>query len=121
MVAVLRAGHAREYSCSAARDLARRLAALGPAQVVIKLGAQGCVALVGGEEHRQDAIPVTAVDTVGAVDTFVGGYLDGQPARQRLLTAVCTGAYACLVSGDWEGMPRRSELGLLGTDEPMSR
>ena len=106
-------------------ELAHRLAALGPAQVVIKLGAQGCVALVDGEEHQQDAVPVLAVDTVGAGDAFVGGYLaellDGQPVRERLLTAVRTGAYACLVSGDWEGMPRRSELGLLGVAEPVSR
>lgn len=106
-------------------ELAHRLAALGPAQVVIKLGAQGCVALVDGDEHQQDAIPVRAVDTVGAGDAFVGGYLadllEGQPVRERLLTAVRTGAYACLVSGDWEGMPRRSELGLLGAAEPVSR
>lgn len=106
-------------------ELARRLATLGPEQVVIKLGARGCVALIAGREYRQDAVPVRAVDTVGAGDAFVGGYLaellDGQPAQQRLLTAVRTGAYACLVSGDWEGMPRRSELGLLDAAEPVSR
>lgn len=106
-------------------ELARRLAGLGPEQVVIKLGAQGCVARIDGQEYRQDAVPVRAVDTVGAGDAFVGGYLaellDGQPVQQRLLTAVRTGAYACLVSGDWEGMPRRSELGLLDAVEPVSR
>lgn len=106
-------------------ELARRLAELGPGQVVIKLGAHGCVALVDGQEYRQNAVPVRAVDTVGAGDAFVGGYLaellDGQPVWQRLLTAVRTGAYACLVSGDWEGMPRRSELGLLEVVEPVSR
>ena len=106
-------------------ELARRLAELGPGQAVIKLGALGCVALVDGQEYRQDAVPVRAVDTVGAGDAFVGGYLaellDGQPVRQRLLTAVRTGAYACLVSGDWEGMPRRSELELLDAAEPVSR
>lgn len=106
-------------------ELARRLAELGPGQVVIKLGAQGCIALVEGQEYRQDAVPVRAVDTVGAGDAFVGGYLaellEGQPVQQRLFTAVRTGAYACLVSGDWEGMPRRSELGLLDAVEPVSR
>lgn len=106
-------------------ELARRLAGLGPAQVVIKLGAQGCAALIDGREYRQAAVPVRAVDTVGAGDAFVGGYLAellaGQPVQQRLLTAVRTGAYACLVSGDWEGMPRRSELGLLEVAEPVSR
>jgi 2-dehydro-3-deoxygluconokinase len=106
-------------------DLAHRLAAMGPSQVIIKLGADGCVALVDGEAYQQPAIPIRAVDTVGAGDAFVGGYLaellNGESVQQRLLTAVKTGAYACLVSGDWEGMPRRSELGLLGASEPVSR
>ncbi|MDQ0848205.1 2-dehydro-3-deoxygluconokinase [Arthrobacter sp. B3I9] len=107
------------------RELARRVAELGPSQVIIKLGADGCAALVDGMEYRQPAIPIRAVDTVGAGDAFVGGYLaellNGEPVQQRLLTAVKTGAYACLVSGDWEGMPRRSELPLLDAAEPVSR
>jgi 2-dehydro-3-deoxygluconokinase len=106
-------------------ELARRLAALGPAQAVIKLGVRGCAAVVDGREYRQDAVPVRAVDTVGAGDAFVGGYLaellEGQPVEARLLTAVRTGAYACLVTGDWEGMPRRSELALLDAVEPVMR
>ena len=108
-----------------ALELARRVAALGPSQVIIKLGADGCAALVDGAEYHQAAIPVRVLDTVGAGDAFVGGYLaellSGEPVRQRLLTAVKTGAYACLVSGDWEGMPRRSELPLLDAVEPVSR
>lgn len=105
--------------------LAQRVAELGPAQTVIKLGADGCVALVDGRTYRQPAVPVRAVDTVGAGDAFVGGYLaellNGEAPEQRLLTATQTGAFACLVPGDWEGLPRRSELGLLGAREPVSR
>lgn len=108
-----------------ALELARKVGALGPAQVIIKLGADGCAALVDGAEYHQPAIPIRALDTVGAGDAFVGGYLaellTGEPVQQRLLTAVKTGAYACLVSGDWEGMPRRSELLLLDAAEPVSR
>ncbi|MDQ0754631.1 sugar kinase [Arthrobacter sp. B3I4] len=106
-------------------ELAHRVAQLGPGQVVVKLGERGCVALVDGQEYRQDAVPVRVLDTVGAGDAFVGGYLaellDGQPVQQRLLTAVRTGAYACMVPGDWEGMPRRSELGLLDLVDPVHR
>lgn len=106
-------------------ELAKRVAELGPSQVIIKLGAEGCVALADGRTYDQAAIPIRVVDTVGAGDAFVGGYLaellNGESMGQRLLTAVKTGAYACLVSGDWEGMPRRTELGLLGASEPVSR
>jgi 2-dehydro-3-deoxygluconokinase len=106
-------------------ELAKRLADLGPSQAVIKLGADGCVALIDGAEYQQAAIPVRAVDTVGAGDAFVAGYLSEllreQTVDQRLLTAVRTGAFACLVPGDWEGMPRRSELALLDAAEPVSR
>lgn len=103
----------------------RRLAAFGPGQVIIKLGDKGCVARVGALEYRQDAIPVPVIDTVGAGDGFVAGYLSeylrGSPVPQRLATAVTVGAFACMVPGDWEGMPFRSELGLLLEVEPVNR
>ncbi|SDI39835.1 2-dehydro-3-deoxygluconokinase [Arthrobacter subterraneus] len=105
--------------------LAERIVQLGPSQAVIKLGAAGCAALVDGERHHQPAIPVQAVDTVGAGDAFVAGYLSellaGENVPQRLLTAVRAGAFACLVPGDWEGMPHRSELPLLEATEPVIR
>lgn len=106
-------------------ELARRIAELGASQTVIKLGEHGCLALVDGVEYRQEAISVPVVDTVGAGDGFVAGYLSdflaGAPVRQRLLTAVTVGAFACMVPGDWEGMPFRAELGLLSETEPVSR
>jgi 2-dehydro-3-deoxygluconokinase len=100
-----------------AADAAQAIADLGPSQVVIKLGADGCLALIDGEKHEVPAVPVQVVDTVGAGDAFVAGYLAellaGLPARGRLATAVTTGAFACLSPGDWEGFPRRDELGKL--------
>lgn len=105
--------------------LARRLAEFGASQTVIKLGERGCLALIDGVEYRQEAMSVPVVDTVGAGDGFVAGYLSdylaGAPVRQRLLTAVTVGAFACMVPGDWEGMPFRAELGLLSETEPVSR
>lgn len=106
-------------------DMARRIHELGPSQVVLKRGAHGCTALIDGVEHSRTAVPVHVVDTVGAGDAFVGGYLSellrGADAEQRLLTATQVGAFACLVPGDWEGMPRRSELHMLDSSEPVSR
>ncbi|MET0703986.1 MAG: sugar kinase [Mycobacterium sp.] len=106
-------------------DLARGIADLGPAQVVIKLGDRGCVALVDGVTYRVEAVKVDTLDSVGAGDGFVAGYvaelLSGADASVRLDTAVRVGAFACLVPGDWEGMPRRSELAMLEAREPVTR
>lgn len=106
-------------------ELARRIAAHGPRQVVIKRGADGAVALIDGQVLHQEAVPVEALDTVGAGDAFVAGYLaelllDRGPG-ERLETAARTGAFACLVPGDWEGFPRRHELELLSGTEPVIR
>lgn len=106
-------------------ELARRIAALGPSQAVIKLGADGALALINGTLFRQEAVTVDTVDTVGAGDAFVAGYLaefvTGRGPQDRLKTAAATGAFACLVPGDWEGFPRRHELSILQTREPVSR
>ncbi len=108
-----------------ASEWAHGIAALGPSQVIIKRGADGCLALVEGVETSRAAIPVRAIDTVGAGDAFVAGYLAElllrKPVPERLATAVATGAFACLNPGDWEGYPRRDELGLLGATEPVTR
>lgn len=106
-------------------ELARRIAELGPAHSIIKLGAEGCVGVIGGVNYAQEAIRVNAVDSVGAGDAFVAGYvaelLAGKDVPARLLTAARVGAFACLVPGDWEGLPRRSELELLDAREPVAR
>jgi 2-dehydro-3-deoxygluconokinase len=97
--------------------LARAIAADGPAQVIIKRGAAGCTAVIDGVVLEQPAVPVLAVDPVGAGDAFVAGYLAellaGRPPAVRLATAVAAGAFAVTVSGDWEGLPHRADLALL--------
>lgn len=108
-----------------AEDAAAELAALGPREVVVKRGAQGALSLVDGEVHIAPAVPVDVVDTVGAGDAFVAGYLaervaGGSPAA-RLALGVTTGAFVCLTPGDWEGLPRRAELSLLTDREPVRR
>ena len=106
-------------------QLAVRLAALGPAQAVVKLGHLGAVASIDGRILRQAAVPITPVDTVGAGDAFVAGYLAelmlGSTPAERLGLAALTGAFACLAPGDWEGLPRRDELHLLHATESVTR
>jgi 2-dehydro-3-deoxygluconokinase len=106
-------------------QLATRLAALGPAQAVIKLGHLGAVAWIDGKILHQAAVAITPVDTVGAGDAFVAGFLAelmlGSTPRARLELATTTGAFACLVPGDWEGAPRRDELHLIHASETVTR
>jgi 2-dehydro-3-deoxygluconokinase len=106
-------------------ELAAGIAALGPTEVVIKLGEQGCFALIDGTAYSVPAVPVDAVDTVGAGDAFVAGYLAersaGADAAARLQTAVQAGAFACLGLGDWESLPTRADLALLSRAEPVDR
>ena len=106
-------------------ELCRRLSDLGPTEVVLKLGDRGALALVDGVEHSAAARRVGVVDTVGAGDAFVAGYLsarfDSLDVPGRLHRGTTTAAFACLSSSDWQGAPRREELGLLDLGEPVSR
>ena len=103
------------------REQLDRMAARGPAEVVLKRGAEGACALVAGEFLEAAAVPVAVVDTVGAGDAFVAGWLAerlaGVDPAGRLRTAVACGALACTVEGDWEGSPTRRDLAALGRED----
>ncbi len=108
-------------------ELVTRIAALGPSVVALKLGERGALVLDGGRMLRRSALPIVPVDTVGAGDAFVAGYLAellaGSSAEQRLDTAVAAGAFACLGRGDWESLPHRRQLDLLAASasDPVQR
>jgi 2-dehydro-3-deoxygluconokinase len=108
-----------------AHEAALALRALGPGDAVIKLGRAGCVAHFDGRAYELSAPAVEVVDTVGAGDAFVSGFLAeliaGEPPERCLATALAAGALAVTVPGDWEGNPRREDLALLETSEPVVR
>ena len=108
-----------------ASDLAEYLAGLGPREVIVKLGAAGATGLINGIPFHQDAHRIQVVDSVGAGDAFVAGYLAarvlGAAPHERIDLATAAGAFACLGPGDWESLPRREDLRLLGAPEPVSR
>ncbi|MFF0264165.1 sugar kinase [Kribbella sp. NPDC004536] len=66
--------------------------------------------------HRP-ALPVTVVDSIGAGDAFVSGYLsatlDGLAPEARLDRATTSGAFCVTAYGDWESLPTREDLTLL--------
>jgi 2-dehydro-3-deoxygluconokinase len=90
---------------------------LGVPEVLVTYGADGAALHTAAGVLEQPAVPVRAVDPVGAGDAFVAGYLSGMlddlPAADRLRRAVTLGAFAVSTIGDWEGLPDRSELALL--------
>jgi len=95
-------------------DTVKALGDLGPSTIVLKLGERGALARFGTGRARASAVRVEVVDTVGAGDAFVAGYL-AELIRERsvtecLETAVAAGAAVCRVPGDWEGAITRAEL-----------
>jgi 2-dehydro-3-deoxygluconokinase len=85
--------------------------------VVTKRGAAGATVHSAAGRVSAPARVVPAVDPVGAGDAFVAGYLsgrlDGLDPASCLDRAVVLGAFAVSRTGDWEGLPTRTELGLL--------
>lgn len=94
-----------------------QLSSLGPQHVVVKRGAEGSIGISGGETIYQAPFPVNALDTVGAGDAFVAGYLSqfvrGRKPAECLRVGSMAGAFSASVVGDWEGLPEADELALL--------
>lgn len=99
-----------------------RLLGLGVQQVAVKRGAAGATLHLAGERHDAAAVPVTAVDPIGAGDAFAAGFLSASlehlAPSQCLARATVTGAFAASSRGDWEGAPTRAELALLEAHVP---
>jgi sugar/nucleoside kinase (ribokinase family) len=81
--------------------------------------ATGSVDTRSPEVHtiHQPALPVTVVDSIGAGDAFVSGYLsatlDNLAPDARLTRATTSGAFCVTAYGDWESLPTRQDLTLL--------
>ncbi|WP_407358917.1 sugar kinase [Microbacterium sp. LTA6] len=115
------------YPGSSAADAAARLRDAGCATTVLKQGADGATAFSGEAVVVSPGSTIDVVDTVGAGDAFVAGYLsallDGLDLDATLRRANACGAMACLVPGDWEAAPTLRELErfLDGVGDPVRR
>jgi fructoselysine 6-kinase len=88
------------------RDRMHEAVDLGAGTVIITLGADGSLAYDGSRFYQQRAIPVTVVDTMGAGDAFIAGFLcaaaQGMDVAQAMeqgavgaaLTLGCQGAWS---------------------------
>lgn len=91
----------------------------GVAEVVTKRGAEGASVTTPDGTWHAPAHEVSVVDSVGAGDAFTAGYLsgwlDGLDLAERLARGTACGAFAVATRGDWEGLPTRAELDLIGS------
>ena len=96
----------------------RLLLALGPRQVVVKVGAAGAWLIERGGEVLVPGFPVERiVDPIGAGDAFAAGFiagmLEGLPPEEAVRLGNACGAFALGVPGDYEGLPGRAEVDAL--------
>jgi sugar/nucleoside kinase (ribokinase family) len=86
-------------------------------QVVVTAGGKGAWAHSSDGTIHRPALPVTVVDSIGAGDAFVSGYLsatlDDLSPEARLDRATTSGAFCVTAVGDWESLPTRDDLHLL--------
>jgi len=95
LIDVLFANDAELKSLNETDDLEAAIAALGPKVplLVVTLGAEGAMAIAGGERTTVAAEPVAdVVDTTGAGDLFAAGFLHGQVAGHGLADSLKLGA-----------------------------
>ena len=100
-------------------DKARELAA-GGRVVIYKMGQEGAVTLLDGEEIRTGIYPVTAVKPNGAGDSFMAGLLaalaEGRPMRDAVLRGSACASIVVSQPGCAPAMPTTAQLeGFLAT------
>jgi 2-dehydro-3-deoxygluconokinase len=100
-----------------ASEPVRDLLHSGIAEVLVTAGGKGAWAHTADGTIRRPALPVTVVDSIGAGDAFVSGYLsatlDDLSPESRLDRATTSGAFCVTATGDWESLPTRDDLTLL--------
>jgi 2-dehydro-3-deoxygluconokinase len=100
-----------------AADAVPALLEVGATEVVVTAGGEGAWTHTAEGTTHQKALPVTVVDSIGAGDAFVSGYLsatlDNLPIPARLERGTACGAFCVGAFGDWESLPTREDLTLL--------
>jgi ribokinase len=95
-------------------SLVDTLAKSGPSEIVLTLGADGCVVHHKGELHRITAPLVNAVDPTAAGDTFLGYYLaervQGSTPQQAAKIATVAASICVQSHGAATSIPRRFDI-----------
>jgi ribokinase len=109
------AGAAGDHiSLADAPDVARELLALGPPQVILKLGAQGAFLADGERARHFPARPVKAIDTTAAGDCFNGALATALAEGLTLDAAIAFANVAASIAitriGAQASLPTRAEV-----------
>jgi ribokinase len=109
------------------RDTRRSFARLekaGAREIVLKLGKRGCLISQNGGPEFVPSFDVKMIDSTGAGDAFVAGFLQarlrGWPAREAALAASAGGAAAVGFIGAGEKLPGAREVASLLRSERLS-
>ena len=101
------------HALVAMADAAGRDPAAGPLIVAVKLGAEGALAVRGGEALRLPASRVKVIDSTGAGDAFDAGFihafLDGRGLDGMLAMAVACGTLSTRAVGGVDGQASLEE------------
>lgn len=103
-------------------DAVRRLVELGARDVVVTLGADGCLVAPAGDEPQPIPAPrVEAVDTVGAGDAFNGALAvalaEGRSLRDAARWAASAAALAVTQPGAQAALPSREAIDQLAAGD----
>lgn len=101
--------------CSAGEDpedavaLAKAAISAGAQLALVTRGSQGSLAFDGAHWLHQEAIPTTVVDTTGAGDSYIAGFIDSmarhRPVQQCMQAGALAAARTCSV---WGGFPQQA-------------
>ncbi|MEU8572570.1 ribokinase [Streptomyces asoensis] len=110
-----------ERSGAGPEDWARTLLARGPRSVVVTLGAQGALVASAEGVARVPSVPVDAVDTTGAGDSFTAALAwrlgTGSSLAGAAAYAARVGAVAVTRRGAQESFPTADEVEALAGEE----
>ena len=90
---------------AAVSALIHRVRGLGPNTVCVTRGEKGAIWASGHNRIDQPVVPAKVVDTMGAGDAFIAGYLSaslrGESPEKSLSQAACCASMACAWEGAW--------------------
>ena len=91
-----------------------RLHDLGPSEVIVTLGENGCIVGAGGKNNAYPARAVDAVDPTGAGDTFLGYFLasrtQGASIGEAAEIATVAASICVETNGAAKSIPRRGQV-----------
>ena len=91
------------YDGGDAAGFLRRMRERGPAVCIATLGADGSMAYDGQQFYRQGIVPCQVVDTMGAGDSFIAGFLHSRLSGADIPACMAAGAQSSAVTLAYRG------------------